>query len=163
MRRHPRQRYHVQTLYAVRDINIRSGAGTQYSVIGKVPAGHAVQVTGGVPGNPHWVQLATGGFTAASLLSPTPVVIEHRHHHDVYAQPPVIDYPVGSCEPYTRAVTVGGQPQQVNGTACKQPDGTWKIVTNNAAQPVIVQQPPVVVQPPPPPPGYVVGPNPYYR
>ena len=32
------------------------------------------------------------------------------------------------CREYTQTVTVAGQPQQAYGTACRQPDGTWKIV-----------------------------------
>ena len=153
----------AQTLYSVRDVNVRSGPATSYPVIGHVPPGRAVQITGGVPGNPHWVALTTGGFVSASVLSPTPVIVRHHHYYDpAYVPAPPVNYPVGSCQPYTRSIEVGGVPQQVNGTACKQPDGTWKIVTNNAATPVIVQQPPVVVQQPvvpalPPPPAY------YYR
>jgi surface antigen len=32
------------------------------------------------------------------------------------------------CREYTQAVTIAGQRQQAYGTACRQPDGTWKIV-----------------------------------
>ncbi|BCR07025.1 17 kDa surface antigen [Desulfuromonas versatilis] len=32
------------------------------------------------------------------------------------------------CREYIQTVTVGGQRQQAYGTACRQPDGTWKIV-----------------------------------
>ena len=32
------------------------------------------------------------------------------------------------CREYQQTVWVGGQEQQAYGTACRQPDGTWKIV-----------------------------------
>jgi surface antigen len=32
------------------------------------------------------------------------------------------------CREYQQTVTIGGQPHQSYGTACRQPDGSWKIV-----------------------------------
>lgn len=32
------------------------------------------------------------------------------------------------CREYTTTVNVSGQPEQAYGTACRQPDGSWKIV-----------------------------------
>jgi len=32
------------------------------------------------------------------------------------------------CREYTQTVTVGGEQQQAYGTACRQPDGSWKVV-----------------------------------
>jgi surface antigen len=32
------------------------------------------------------------------------------------------------CREFQQTITVGGQPQQGYGTACRQPDGTWRIV-----------------------------------
>ena len=32
------------------------------------------------------------------------------------------------CREFQQTINVGGQPQQGYGTACQQPDGTWKIV-----------------------------------
>ncbi len=32
------------------------------------------------------------------------------------------------CRPYTHTIYIGGQPQTARGTACRQPDGTWKAV-----------------------------------
>ena len=34
----------------------------------------------------------------------------------------------GPCREFTMDAKVGGEPQQVYGTACRQPDGSWKIV-----------------------------------
>jgi surface antigen len=31
------------------------------------------------------------------------------------------------CREYQQTITVGGEPQQSYGTACRQPDGSWKI------------------------------------
>ena len=33
------------------------------------------------------------------------------------------------CREYQQTITVGGQQEQSYGTACRQPDGTWKIVS----------------------------------
>jgi surface antigen len=32
------------------------------------------------------------------------------------------------CREFQSTVTIGGQPQQAYGTACRQPDGSWKVV-----------------------------------
>ncbi len=32
------------------------------------------------------------------------------------------------CREFQQVITVGGQQQQAYGTACRQPDGTWKVV-----------------------------------
>ena len=34
------------------------------------------------------------------------------------------------CREFQQTITIGGQPQQSFGTACRQPDGTWKIAGN---------------------------------
>jgi surface antigen len=34
------------------------------------------------------------------------------------------------CREYQQTVTVGGKTQEAYGTACRQPDGTWKIVSS---------------------------------
>ncbi len=31
------------------------------------------------------------------------------------------------CREYQQTITVGGEPQQSYGTACRQPDGSWKV------------------------------------
>ena len=31
------------------------------------------------------------------------------------------------CREYRQTITIGGEPQQSYGTACRQPDGTWKV------------------------------------
>jgi surface antigen len=33
------------------------------------------------------------------------------------------------CREYTATSTIGGKPQQVYGTACRQPDGSWKLIS----------------------------------
>ncbi len=66
----------------------------------------------------------------------------HRRHYrrdvivqQVYTPPPVIqqaayeqDEEAGYCREYTQRVQVGGRVQESYGTACQQPDGSWKIV-----------------------------------
>jgi hypothetical protein len=63
------------------------------------------------------------------LFGPPPVV---------YAPPPVVYAPAPAayapapaaqnCRQYQTTIQVNGQPQQSYGTACQQPDGTWRIV-----------------------------------
>lgn len=58
-----------------------------------------------------------------------------------YAQPPVVyapsspptsasapSYSTSNCREYQATQNIGGTAQQVVGTACLQPDGTWRIV-----------------------------------
>ena len=33
----------------------------------------------------------------------------------------------GYCREYQQTITVGGKTQEAYGTACRQPDGTWKV------------------------------------
>jgi hypothetical protein len=33
-----------------------------------------------------------------------------------------------NCRPYESQTVIGGQPQTIHGTACQQPDGTWRIM-----------------------------------
>lgn len=45
---------------------------------------------------------------------------------------PVRTYQTGTgeyCREYQQTVTVGGQTEQAYGTACRQPDGSWKVVS----------------------------------
>lgn len=42
----------------------------------------------------------------------------------VYAPPPP---PPETCQEYQTTATIGGTPHQVVGTACLQPDGTWRM------------------------------------
>jgi len=38
------------------------------------------------------------------------------------------DSGTGPCREYTLDATIGGQTEQIYGTACRQPDGAWKVV-----------------------------------
>jgi hypothetical protein len=44
----------------------------------------------------------------------------------VAAPPPA--YANADCHQYSTTQNIGGTPQQVVGTACRQPDGSWRIV-----------------------------------
>ena len=51
-----------------------------------------------------------------------------------YTVVPQRTYQVSSgqyCREYQTTVVVGGREQRAYGTACRQPDGSWKIVSNN--------------------------------
>ena len=59
------------------------------------------------------------------------------------------------CRPFEQTVTIGGQPQQVLGTACRRGDGWWELqsaaVDGPPPAPRVVAAPaPVVVYAPPP-------------
>ena len=44
------------------------------------------------------------------------------------AAPPGAPVAAGQrCQPYQSTVVIDGRPQQTQGTACLQPDGTWRI------------------------------------
>jgi hypothetical protein len=45
-----------------------------------------------------------------------------------YSAPPPAFQSDGNCREYQSTVNVGGQAQQMVGTACQQPDGSWRIV-----------------------------------
>lgn len=38
------------------------------------------------------------------------------------------DSGTGPCREYTMKARIGGKPEQVYGTACRQPDGSWRIM-----------------------------------
>jgi hypothetical protein len=75
------------------------------------------------------------------------------------------------CREYTQPVTIGGVKQSSYGTACQQPDGTWKILPSNIQAQANAQTPPIEYLGPPqytsqpvymvPPPVYY-QPSPYY-
>ncbi|HLZ64635.1 MAG TPA: hypothetical protein VKQ29_00325 [Aliidongia sp.] len=74
------------------------------------------------------------------LFAPPPVV--YAPPPVAYAPPPVVYAPAPApaayapapapaaqtCREYQSTIQVNGQPQQSYGTACLQPDGTWRIV-----------------------------------
>lgn len=45
----------------------------------------------------------------------------------VAAAPPPPPPPVPDCREVERSVIIGGQAQRATGTACRQPDGTWRF------------------------------------
>ncbi len=45
-----------------------------------------------------------------------------------YAAPPAAAAPQQECREYRTTSLIGGQPQQIVGRACQQPDGSWRIV-----------------------------------
>lgn len=54
---------------------------------------------------------------------PPPVIIQ---------QPPVyMQQPPAYCREYTTTAYVNGRPVETYGTACRQPDGSWRIVSMN--------------------------------
>ena len=53
-------------------------------------------------------------------------------HYGTIVTQPAYQSPQGQyCREYTQTINVGGQNQRAYGTACRQPDGTWQIVSSN--------------------------------
>lgn len=51
------------------------------------------------------------------------------HYGEVVPQPAYERGPGQYCREYTQTVNIGGDQQQAYGTACRQPDGQWEIVS----------------------------------
>ena len=58
--------------------------------------------------------------------APPPVYYAPAPASTVYTPAPAAA--AQNCRPYQTTIQVNGQPQQVSGTACQQPDGTWRTV-----------------------------------
>lgn len=52
------------------------------------------------------------------------------HYGTVTPQPAVQTAAGDTCREYQQTVTVGGKTEQAWGKACRQPDGSWRIVNN---------------------------------
>ncbi len=51
-------------------------------------------------------------------------------HRGTVTPQPAYQAPQGQqCREYQQTVTIGGRTEQAYGTACRQPDGTWKVVS----------------------------------
>lgn len=70
------------------------------------------------------------------------------------------------CREYQQTVTVGGRLQDSYGTACQQPDGSWKILPSDLQSSMTPDEPPVEYISAPQyisPPVYTVPPPAYYQ
>lgn len=91
------------------------------------------------PHHPHWGR-PVYVVPPPVIYEPPPVVVVPRRPAVVYAPPPpqpveampaspVYQNSAGqTCREYQLTVHVGGTSQPAYGTACLQPDGTWRIV-----------------------------------
>ena len=61
------------------------------------------------------------------------------------------------CREYTQTFSVGGKKQTGYGTACQQPDGSWKVVSENTNGAFVPED--ESYAPPPPPPPVAVAPT----
>ena len=53
-------------------------------------------------------------------------------HHGTITPVRTFQKPAGQyCREYQQTVTVGGRTERAYGTACRQPDGSWKVVNNS--------------------------------
>lgn len=51
-----------------------------------------------------------------------------QYHQAGQFQPMQQFQPQQVCREYTQTIVIGGQVQETYGTACRQPDGTWRVV-----------------------------------
>ncbi len=105
-------------------------------------AGAAAVLFGGLAANPAQARTFVSVGVGLPLFGPPPVVYAPPPVY--YAPPPVYYTPAPvpapaayapapaaatqNCRQYQTTIQVNGQPQQSYGTACQQPDGTWRIV-----------------------------------
>lgn len=79
----------------------------------------------------HWAQPS---WSKTFIFSSTPIVpVAYAYPQPAYAQPIALGGPVISthgqfCREYQGIILVGGLKTNGYGTACLQPDGSWKIV-----------------------------------
>ena len=101
-------------------------------------AGAAAVLFGGFTAVPAEARTFVSVGVGLPLFGPPPVVYAPPPVY--YAPPPVVYAPAPApaayapapaaqnCREYQTTIQVNGQPQQSYGTACQQPDGTWRIV-----------------------------------
>lgn len=75
-------------------------------------------------------------------VAPPPAVVYQPGPPVVFAQPPIAQSPLPVnpagpiymsrsgqlCREYQSTIMIGGVPQPSHGTACQQPDGSWRVV-----------------------------------
>ncbi len=66
----------VQLLQAAVNVNIRSGPGTTYGIVGKVFAGQSAQVTGAMPDNSWWRVLCPDGSVGSCFVVNDPRFVQ---------------------------------------------------------------------------------------
>ena len=69
--------------------------------------------------------------TLETMPDRQPVIWNNPNNGIQYTMTPMATYeqaPGQFCREYSSSAIIGGRPQETYGTACRQPDGTWKIV-----------------------------------
>lgn len=118
-----------------------SGSSRALAAVGLVVAGLGLAATPSPAQARGFVSFGIGVplFPGPSYYYPPPPVVAYPPPAPVYyapapvyAPPPGTAYappaPQGECREYQSTTTIAGQPESVVGTACRQPDGTWRIV-----------------------------------
>lgn len=78
----------------------------------------------------HHHRHVSGVFVYEVPPPPPPPIVVQRAPVVVQA-PPAVAEPQPYCREYTSTANINGKPVQTYGTACRQPDGTWRIVSMN--------------------------------
>ena len=70
-------------------------------------------------------------YPAYPYYPPAAPVVVQQDPYGAYARPAAspVAYDNGYCREFTQTIHVNGVPQKAYGTSCRQPDGTWRVVT----------------------------------
>lgn len=118
-----------QTLVATTDLRIRDEPRETARTVGRLLAGQSVDVLGPAP-DPAWYRLAQGGYASAGFLKQAGAAGPPRPASSgQHVAAPTGKYQVGDCATYRMPANLGGgRHEMVEGTACLQADGRWRIV-----------------------------------
>ena len=118
-----------QMLVATTDLRVRAEPRPDARAIGRLLAGQSVEVLGPAS-DPAWYRLAPGGYAASAFLRPAGAAGPPRPAAGgESAIGPRGKYKVGDCTTYRTNADLGnGRHDTVEGVACLQPDGRWRIV-----------------------------------
>lgn len=114
------------TMIATSNLIVREQPDKYSPQLGRLRAGQSLQVAGRSPDG-NWMALADGGFVLASFLRlpggarPAPEMVP----------PPAPDdkqYRVGECRTYVIPASSDRRQPSVEGEACLQANGTWRVV-----------------------------------
>lgn len=114
---------------AVIGSQIGQGSGRVVAAVGGTLLG--VLVGGAIGRNLDQADYACAGQVLEYAPNNRAIVWNNPENGGSYRMVPTSAYQVDGqyCREYTSTATIGGRAQQVYGTACRQPDGAWKIIS----------------------------------
>ncbi len=107
---------------------VGGGHGRTAAIIAGTMAGAAI---GGAIGNSmDEVDRMRTAQTLETVRTGVPAQWRNPDTGNQYTVVPTSTYDTasGPCREYTIDATIGGRPEKVYGTACRQPDGSWRVI-----------------------------------